>query len=345
MNGRRQAAAVAAAVAVLTACTAGPTSQASPTPAPPTQAPDRSVTTSPPAPAPPSRRPTASPSAAPRRTPDPPAPTPSEPPAFRVAPVLADIERLAGDIGPREATSEGFAEAADLVERRLERLGYRARRTRVDVPAGVSWGVPVDAGRSANVIAEWPGFDPRRAHVVIGAHLDTVPQAPGAEDNASGVAVLLELARLAGQQPPETPVQFIAFGAEEPRGEGDARHHFGSQQYVADLPRSHRRAVQAMVSLDRVGVRAGFVPVCRAEAGGTELRAELRRTARRIDIVTRACGNRSSDHWSYAKAGVPAVRLGSVPYAGYHSPGDVPEVVDRHQLLRVGRVVWAWLRG
>ena len=44
------------------------------------------------------------------------------------------------------------------------------------------------------------------------------------------------------------------------------------------------------------------------------------------------------------KAGMPAARIGSVPYAGYHSRGDVPSVVSRGQLDRVGRLIWAWLR-
>lgn len=197
--------------------------------------------------------------------------------------MLNDIDHLATDIGPREATSDNFAEAADWVEQRFESLGYDVRRTKVSVPAGNSWGTPVRQGSSVNVIAEPRGFDAEAKHLVVGAHLDTIPVAPGAEDNASGVAVLLELARLAAAKKPEVPVQFIAFGAEEPRGEGDALHHFGSQQYVAGLPGAHRRAVRAMVSLDRVGVRAGFVPVCRADDDGIDLRAEVRRAARRVD--------------------------------------------------------------
>ena len=98
-----------------------------------------------------------------------------------------------------------------------------------------------------------------------------------------------------------------------------------------------------MVSLDRVGVRASYVPVCSANASGHQLRASVRAAARRAELTTRTCLNRASDHWSYAKNGIPAVRLGSVPYAGYHSPRDVPSVVDRRQLDRVGRVMWAWL--
>ena len=54
-------------------------------------------------------------------------------------------------------------------------------------------------------------------------------------------------------------------------------------------------------------------------------------------------GNRASDHWSFVRAGLPGVRLGSTPYAGYHSAGDVPAVVDRAQLERTARTVVAWL--
>ena len=230
-----------------------------------------------------------------------------------------------------------------FVHARFERLGYDVRRTKVRVPAGDSWGTPVRRGTSVNVIAEPKGFDPRKPYVVIGAHLDTVPVAPGAEDNASGIAVMLQLAEMVSRQTAAFPVQFIAFGAEEPRGSGDALHHFGSRQFVAGLSRSDRRAIQAMVALDRVGVPAGYVPICTADTKGNRLRDAIRAAARGAEIDTRACFNRASDHWSYAKVGVSAVRLGGIPYAGYHSRGDVPRVVDRRQLDRVGRTVWAWL--
>jgi Peptidase family M28 len=249
-------------------------------------------------------------------------PSPTRPPRparFDARRVQRDIEHLAVGIGPREATSRSYARAADWVQHRFEALGYRVRRTKVTVPGGNSWGTPVRRGTSVNMIAERPGFDRQARHVVIGAHLDTVPVAPGAEDNASGVAVLLELARVAAAQPPAVSVQFVAFAAEEPRGPGDALHHFGSRQLVAALPGTERRAIAAMVSLDRVGVRAGYVPVCRGGDHGTRLRAAVRAVGGETGIVTRACENRASDHWSYEQAGIPAVRIGSVPYAGYHS--------------------------
>ena len=53
--------------------------------------------------------------------------------------------------------------------------------------------------------------------------------------------------------------------------------------------------------------------------------------------------NTASDHESFADAGLPAARLGSTPYAAYHSAQDVPAVVDPAQLRRVCRVIWAWL--
>src|SRR5215212_3367013 len=237
--------------------------------------------------------------AAPRQTASrAPTPTATPRPTMNARAALRDIRHLATEIRPREATSPNFAEAAAFVERRFERLGYDVRRTKVRVPAGNSWGTPVRRGTSVNVIAEPKDFDANEPHVVIAAHLDTVPVAPGAEDNASGIAVMLQLAAMVRQQPAGLPVQFIAFGAEEPRGTGDALHHFGSRQHVATLNRTERRAVQAMVALDRVGVGASYVPVCTANSRGNRVRDDLRAAARRADIATRTCTNFTSDHWS-----------------------------------------------
>jgi len=99
-------------------------------------------------------------------------------------------------------------------------------------------------GRSVNVIASPPRFDGSQPHRIAGAHLDTVAVAPGAEDNASGVAVMLELARLAAAEPPSLPTVFVAFGGEEPRGEGDDMHHFGSQHYVKAMSPLARRSLR-----------------------------------------------------------------------------------------------------
>jgi putative aminopeptidase FrvX len=264
---------------------------------------------------------------------------------FSAKQAMADVRHLAGRIGPRLADAPAYGRAARWVARRFRSLGYDVSRPSFPVPAGDSWGVPVDAGRSSNVVATPPGFDPSRPHRLVGAHLDTIAVAPGAEDNASGVAVLLELARLAAREEPGVPTVFVAFGAEEPRGPGDALHHFGSRRYVAAMPRAQRRALVAMASLDRVGV-GRTVPVCTGPVSPPRARRAVLRTARRIDVPAAPCTspNTSSDHWSFEKAGHVVVRLGSTPYAGYHSAGDVPAVVSPAQVRRTGRLAWAWLR-
>jgi len=281
---------------------------------------------------------------------EPPAEEPpaDEPPAERAAfdrdRVMEVVRFLAGEIGPREGSSAAFRRAARYVERRFTALGYDGARQPVPVPAGNSWGIDVPAGTSYNVIADPRGFDPREPHIIVGAHLDTVPQAPGAEDNASGVGSVLELARLASLEQPEVPVRFIAFGAEEPRGEGDALHHFGSQLYVREMGRAQQQVLVAMVSLDRVGIRGPDVPLCSAPGGATDTRDAVARTARQLDIEVDLCDdNTTSDHWSFTKAGLPSARFGSIPYDGYHSAGDVPSVIDETQIQRVGRIMWRWL--
>ncbi|WP_370614548.1 M28 family metallopeptidase [Mumia sp. Pv 4-285] len=254
----------------------------------------------------------------------------------------AAVRHLAGEIGPRLATSASFREAATWFSDQMRGLGYTVSQEMFRVPGGDSWGVPVEAGRSMNVIADPPGFDPARPHLVVGAHLDTVAVSPGAEDNASGVAVVRELGRLAATYGSRLPVRFVAFGAEEPRGPGDDLHHFGSQHRVAAMTAAERRALRAMVSLDRVGVRGPSVPVC---DGGTSNGRVVRSLVDAAGgIPTATCEDRASDHWSYEKADIPAARLGSIPYAGYHSAGDLPRVVDDRQLQRVATITWRWLQ-
>ena len=276
-----------------------------------------------------------------------PAPSPTAKPALRsgdfdAAAAIRVVRYLAGTIGPRHATSPAFREAVRWVTAEFTRLGYRTRREGFPVPGGISWGVPVSAGRSANVIASRPGFDPAKPHVVVGAQLDTVPQAPGAEDNASGVGVMLATATAVAEARTRLPVMFVAFGAEEPRGPTDDDHHYGSRAHVAGLPPAQRRAFRGIVNVDRVGVGA-VVPVGSANVAGDLLQRRLLALARDIGVPATPDFNRTSDHWSYVRAGLPGVRLGSTPYAAYHSPADVPSVVDSAQLDRTGRLVLAWL--
>jgi Zn-dependent M28 family amino/carboxypeptidase len=255
--------------------------------------------------------------------------------------MFADVNALAGDIGPRMATGEAFGQAADLVAGRFTELGWSVERQPFDVPAGISWGVPVPSGRSENVIAKWPNHRDDLPYLIVGAHLDSVPQAPGAEDNASGIAVLLELARLIAAEPPNVQVVLVAFGAEEPRGSGDDAHHFGSRAFVAGLSPASRQSLLGAIAMDRVGVGPA-VPISYGGVGPTAVRDALLTAAARAGVPAFDDGvNRSSDHWSFERGGLTGARVGSTPYAAYHSANDVPSVVDPAQLGRTATVVLA----
>ncbi len=329
---RRRSVALASAALVLTACSSDPVE--GPTSGPPQQSAEPD------------------PTAAPSSSSSEPNPEPSEPVEPDPVPVTPDdldlpiavraVRHLAGTIGPREATSRSFHRAADWVAAGFEQWGYDVERQGVRAPAGVSWdGVPVPAGRSENVVATPPEFDPAEPHLVVGAHLDTVPQAPGAEDNASGIGVMLAVAEAVAERRTRLPVVFVAFGAEEPRGAPED-HHYGSRHYVERMSDRERAALRGMVSMDRVGVGAS-VPIGSAGDGDPVQRALLA-AARRLGVpAVSDPDQRSSDHWSFVRAGMPGARLGSTPYAAYHDASDVPSVVSPVQLRRVGRIVLAWL--
>jgi aminopeptidase YwaD len=288
---------------------------------------------------------TSSPGTAPTTEPS----TPS-PPAERVSPeharvriAIEAVEHLAGRIGPRPGTSPAYFRAADWVERQLSTAGWELRRQRFRAPAGVSWGVPVPSGRSVNLVATKGDVRPGRPWLLVGAHLDTVPQASGAEDNASGIGVLLTLADALADRRTRLPVVLVAFGAEEPRGEREDDHHYGSRAFVDALTPAQRRGFRGMVSLDRVGV-GGVLPI-KSVLEPSPLRADLVRAADRAGVATvLETGHTSSDHESFVDAGLPGVRLGGTSYAAYHSEADVPSVVDPAQLERTARTVLAWLR-
>lgn len=274
----------------------------------------------------PSTDPTTEEAAAPRR--------------FEADRAMATVRDLAGGIGPRPATSPAFRTAAAYVADAFAAQGYAVRREPFRVPGGDSWGVPVGPGRSLNVVAEPPHLDRGAPYVLVGAHLDTVAVAPGAEDNASGVAVLLEIARVLAA---EEPVVLVAFGGEEPVGDGHL-HHFGSKHQVAGLSAADRRNLRAMVSLDRVGV-GSRVPIGFHPGTSPRVAEDLAAAARRVGIDAVVGTSTTSDHESFAVEGLPAARIGGTDYDAYHSTADRPAGVDPAQLSRVGRLLIAWLRG
>ena len=114
---------------------------------------------------------------------------------------------LAGTIGERNVWKYvALNRAADYVYSELTTSGYAPRRQTFDVSK-----MPV-----SNLEATLPGSVRAHEIVVVGAHYDTVPYCPGANDNGTGVASVLELARRFSQRPQSRTVRFVAFVNEEP---------------------------------------------------------------------------------------------------------------------------------
>jgi len=151
----------------------------------------------------------------------------------------AHLEALADDIGARAAGSAQEAAAKDYIAEVFEDIGYA---TTVQEFSYVRRGTTYN---SANVIAVKPGKSPKQ--VIVGAHYDSVSAGKGADDNASGVAVMLEAAEnLKDVNLPYTVI-FIAFGAEEVGLKG-------SQHYVAQMTPEEIASTVVMVNLDSLAV-------------------------------------------------------------------------------------------
>ena len=108
-----------------------------------------------------------------------------------------------------------------------------------------------DGRRVANLIADPPGATTDATPYIVGAHYDSVIGTPGADDNASAVAVMLELARRTTAKPPGVPLRFVAFTLEEPPTH--ATRHQGSRVFVKRLTEAGGQVAGAII-LEMVGL-------------------------------------------------------------------------------------------
>ncbi len=201
----------------------------------------------------------------------------------------------------------------------------------------------------SNVVGILPGSDPARAaeSLVIGAHYDHLGRGeygshaddrsrihPGADDNASGVAVLLELARVLADKPQPRSIVFVVFTGEE-------TGRLGSKHYLQNATRYPVDAMIAMINLDTVG-RLGERPLLALGAGSAEEWVHILRgagyvTGALVKPVADDIG--SSDQTSFIEAGVPAVQLFSGAHADFHRPGDTADKIDAAGLLTTAQVL------
>jgi len=204
-------------------------------------------------------------------------------------------------------------------------------------------------GEGANVIGMCVGTDPKLPYFVVSAHYDHVGVRsgqiyPGADDNASGVAVILELAAFCRKTPFRRSVVFAAFDAEE----GGLQ---GSRMFVAKPP----------VPQERIALNINFDMVSRSDkreifVAGTyhtpDLKAPLEAVARRAPIavlfghdkpVAIAGGvddwTNQSDHGPFHAAKIPFVYFGVEDHADYHKPTDTADKINRGFFVDVAETI------
>ena len=185
---------------------------------------------------------------------------------------------------------------------------------------------------SQNVIAEKKG--PGNAVVVLGGHYDSVPGVSGANDNASGTAVLLAIAEILKEVDLRFTLRIIAFGSEE-------LGLLGSQFYVQSLSDGELDKTKVMLNFDALGTGAVSVFGNRDFTGLTsELAGEIG-----IDVaVTRGFSGGSSDFASFQSAGVPFLMFYADDFSRIHSDLDTLEFVEPELLAGVTAIATALLQ-
>jgi len=202
----------------------------------------------------------------------------------------------------RHSLSGPYAAAAEWAAERLASQGYEVRLDPVAMPGG----------ETANVVAERAGErDGDRALVVVCAHLDSVnldggpdAPAPGADDNGSGSAGLLEIARVLAAHRGDHDLRLLLFGGEE---EG----LWGSRRHLAALGSADRARTSAVINMDMIGTvntpeRTVLLEGAQLSAALIDTLATAASTYTSLAVQT-SLNPFNSDHVPFIEAGIPAV--------------------------------------
>lgn len=261
-----------------------------------------------------------------------------------------DVQELAGVIGERNTRRpEALERAAGFLEGQLRAAGYTPVRQTYSA----------DGVACSNIEAEIPGRD--GAMMVVGAHYDSAIGSPGANDNASGVAALLELARQLHGSSPEHAIRLVLFVNEEPPFFATSK--MGSRVWAEEAHRRGDRVV-GMMSLETMGYYSeaedsqkypfpmgafypdrgqflGFIgnvesgAFVRETVGGFREVASL--PSEGAAVPDHTTGVDWSDHASFWRFGWPALMVTDTApfrYPHYHTRQDLPEQVDAGALAR-----------
>jgi Zn-dependent M28 family amino/carboxypeptidase len=263
------------------------------------------------------------------------------------------VRGLAGEIGERNVFHPGRLDmAAEYLETTLLGLGHRVRSQPFET-AGVA---------VRNLEIELPGHSRHTETVVVGAHYDSVIGSPGANDNATGVAAVIELSRMLAERELPRTVRLVLFANEEPPFylTGD----MGSLHY-ARRAREHGDRIVGMLSLETIGYfsdeegsqsypfpfsffypsRGNFLGFVGNLASRDLVRRAVGSFRRHSPLPSEALaapgwitGVGWSDHWSFWQQGYPGVMVTDTAlfrYEPYHTARDTPDRVRYAHLARV----------
>ena len=260
---------------------------------------------------------------------------------------------LSQEIGERNVIAyEPLQKTAQYIEDNFRKFGYEVK----------SQEYTVQMRKVRNLIAEIPGGAKGSEIVVIGAHYDTVYDCPGADDNTSGVAALLELARILKGSRPARTVRFVAFVNEEPPW--FQTDDMGSLVY-AEQAHKLKENIVAAVSIETIGMYsdaegsqkypAGFKSLYPSKGnfiafiGNLGSRGLVRDAVHSFRASTKFPSEGSavpaaipgvgwSDHWSFWQEGYPAIMVTDTAIfrnPNYHQPTDKPDTLDYDRMARV----------
>ncbi len=266
--------------------------------------------------------------------------------SFLVNSIQKHINKLAVEIGPRPVTNEqSIKKTENYITNCFENIGLEVKQQRYKY----------DNYDIANVIAGSQKNILSSKYYVIGAHYDSVPETYGADDNASGIAVLLELARYTIQEKISLPIRFVAFTAEEPPT--FSTRHQGSKVFVKSI--KEKDEIIGAIILEMVGYTSneqtypmilkwmgypskgnfiGIVGNRKSKKFGQSIFQSFKKNAQ-LPVETLFVpfngrilpDTRLSDHSSFWDAGLPAVMITDTAFfrnPNYHSPQDTFDTLD-----------------
>lgn len=248
--------------------------------------------------------------------------------AFNASISAEHIKYLSHTVGARFAGTPNEKRAVDYVKAQLDKMGYKTSLQVFLLP---------DKRKSYNVVAFLPGKS--KKSLIVGAHLDS-RGGPGANDNASGVGVLLELARIAkAQKANPYPIYFVFFGSEERVGKNPDRHHFGSRYFVKHLSKARRDQMLAMINIDMVGSGTQFHVRSLKKTAGPAAKQLIKAGANSGIKLTYLQAKEDSDFEAFEKVGIDSAWLQWRKDTTWHTPKDTYSRIDRQKLHATGVVL------